>query len=71
MKAAGQGDLAHTAERLASDVAKPFAKAAERAVENAEEGPAPVWEWWRTDMKAIKPRRNGHADEAPEGRVGH
>ena len=29
-----------------------------------------AYEWWRTDMKAIMPRRNGHADEGTRDRAG-
>ena len=71
MKAAGQGELAHQAERMAAKATKPLAEAAERAMTKAEEAPAAVWEWWRTDLKAIKPRRNGQGEEADERRLGH
>lgn len=65
MQAFGQGQLARQGERMAHEMADPFVHAAEETAARMAEAPAEPWEWWRTDMKGIKPSRlaNGHHPE--------
>lgn len=64
-KSNGANPMAGFAEAMA----RPFSQAMETMRGDAETSAAP-WEWWRTDLKAIKPRRNGVAGDHPHNGPG-
>ncbi len=71
MAAAGQPELARTTIGFANQAMQPLATAAEEAGAAIAEHPTEPWAWWRTDMKGLKPTRNGHSHDESAARVGH
>ncbi len=67
---AGQGDLARSMTGFATVALQPLATVAEEAGAAMAEHPTEPWAWWRTDMKGLKPARNGHHRETDDLRVG-
>jgi len=67
MTAFGQGGIAQQAAEFASRVTEPMTEAAEDAASRMAENPAEPWAWWRTDMKGLKPHRNGHSAAEERG----
>jgi len=68
---AGQGDLARSMTDFGKATMQPMATAAEEAGAAMTEHPTEPWAWWRTDMKGLKPARNGHhRSDRDEFRVG-
>lgn len=77
-------DVSETAQRSWSILLAPVKLPAAKPASPSAAGPAPTrpaptaevaeapasYEWWRTDMKAIMPRRNGHANGADNVRSG-
>jgi hypothetical protein len=64
MSDAGQGALARAATDFARSAMQPMAKSAEQAGEAMIEHPTEPWAWWRTDVKGLKPSRNGMPDDS-------
>ena len=72
MAAIGQSDIARQAAEFANRVSEPMSEAVEETSSRMAEHPAEPWAWWRTDMKGLKPHRNGHsADEERGSRPGY
>ena len=67
---AGQGDFARSMTGMANVALQPIATVAEEAGVALAEHPTEPWAWWRTDMKGLKPARNGHHREPDGLRVG-
>lgn len=67
---AGQGGLARSMADFTNVALQPMATMAEEAGAAVSEHPTEPWAWWRTDMKGLKPARNGHHREHDEFRVG-
>lgn len=59
---AEQGNGVNPMGAFVEAMTRPFSQAMDDSRTAAESGAAP-WEWWRTDLKAIKPRRNGMAGD--------
>jgi hypothetical protein len=56
----GQSGLARSMTEFATVALQPMATVAEEAGAAVAEQPTEPWAWWRTDMKGIKPARNGN-----------
>lgn len=58
----GQTGIARSMTDFANVALQPIATAAEEAGAAMTEHPTEPWAWWRTDMKGLKPSRNGNGN---------
>lgn len=59
MTAAGQAGFAHTASEFVARATEPMEAAASQVGAEMVEHPTEPWAWWRTDVKSLRPHRNG------------
>lgn len=52
--------LPENAAEITKAMSRPFVEGMRQMSSKLEEASDTTWEWWRTDMKGLKPRRNGH-----------
>lgn len=71
MQAAKPDSRSNGFTRMAEAASEAMTKPIREAMDVAKGEQAALWEWWRTDMKGIVPRRNGYAEHVREAGEGH